>query len=239
MMVDITETVSSELLNEILAGLDGVTPGPWENIDGTGIIRSEHHDGRHDVARSDLMWGLNRSGSNAAHIARCDPDTMRSILTELQQLRAASATPQAETAPDVAGQVKVPEGQTPLNDKLHHRLLDVINEGIKARDEGGSSPYHGHSLEHCLHATGWVQRDLRLALDDLEELIAAQHGDVVVRTAKLLYEKDDKIALLTAALERQRANIERWIETGEPASPDESKSIYEQICAALEAQDGK
>ena len=71
------------------------------------------------------------------------------------------ATP---TAP-ASGRVKVPDGQTPLNEKLSHPLLDVFNEGIAARDNGTSSPYHGHSLEHCLHAAGWVQRDLRLALD--------------------------------------------------------------------------
>lgn len=68
-------------------------------------------------------------------------------------------------AAPTAGRVKVPAGQTPLNDDLGHRLIDVFNEGGKARDEGKSSPYHGHSLEHCLHAMGWVQRDLRLALD--------------------------------------------------------------------------
>lgn len=61
--------------------------------------------------------------------------------------------------------IVVPAGQTPLNGDLSHRLLDVIREGAAARDSGASSPYHGHSLEHCLHATGWLQRDLRLALD--------------------------------------------------------------------------
>lgn len=45
---------------------------------------------------------------------------------------------------------------------------------------------------------------------------------------------NDRINVLTAALERQRANIEHWLETGEAAGPEESKSIYDQICAALE-----
>ena len=61
--------------------------------------------------------------------------------------------------------VAVPEGQTPLNDKLGHRLLDVLREGQEARRDGTGSPYHGHSLEHCIHAAGWVQQDLRMALD--------------------------------------------------------------------------
>ena len=62
-------------------------------------------------------------------------------------------------------EIKVPDGQTPLDVNLHHRYLEVIKEGEKARNTGVSNPYHGHSLEHCLHATGWVNRDLRIALD--------------------------------------------------------------------------
>ena len=74
-------------------------------------------------------------------------------------------------APDVGDEkrVKVPEGQTPLDDNLDHRYLAVLDEGSRARDSGEGSPYHGHSLEHCLHATGWVSRDLRLALNKAHE----------------------------------------------------------------------
>lgn len=74
-------------------------------------------------------------------------------------------------APDVGEEkrVKVPGGQTPLDDNLSHRYLAVLDEGSKARDSGEGSPYHGHSLEHCLHATGWVSRDLRLALNKARE----------------------------------------------------------------------
>lgn len=46
---------------------------------------------------------------------------------------------------------------------------------------------------------------LRERIAELEELIAAQHGDVVVRTAKLLYEKDDALASLQAENERKDA----------------------------------
>lgn len=88
----------------------------------------------------------------------------------------------------------VPEGQTPFDDSLNHPLLDVIKEGEKARETGNGSPYHGHSLEHCLHATGWVCRDLRIALDAaqaeiarlreaLECLIDEQNGPPIERHA--------------------------------------------------------
>jgi hypothetical protein len=79
-----------------------------------------------------------------------------------------SATPTQAQPQDVVPttpRFPVPEGQTPLNDTLGHRFLDVLNEGAAARATGKASPYHGHSLEHCLHAFGWVSRDLRLALD--------------------------------------------------------------------------
>ena len=38
---------------------------------------------------------------------------------------------------------------------------------------------------------------------------------------------------LLEALKRQQANIRHWIETGVPATPEESKSISDQIDAAI------
>jgi hypothetical protein len=61
-----------------------------------------------------------------------------------------------------------PMTYTPLNEKLGHPLLDVFNAGEKARETGGTSGYPGNSLEYIVHAAGWVQRDLRLALDKLQ-----------------------------------------------------------------------
>ncbi len=78
----------------------------------------------------------------------------------------------------MAGQVSVPAGQTPLDGKLEHPLLDVVRAGEKARDSGAGSPYHGHSLEHCLHAIGWVKRDLRIALDEAKAALTELHAEV-------------------------------------------------------------
>lgn len=54
---------------------------------------------------------------------------------------------------------------TPLDPDMSHPVIKVILEGIAARDSGANSPYPGNTLEHSLHAFGWVQRDLRLAWD--------------------------------------------------------------------------
>lgn len=40
---------------------------------------------------------------------------------------------------------------------------------------------------------------------------------------------------LRTAVQRQIENIDRWMETGEPASPEDSRSIYEQLKKALDA----
>lgn len=40
------------------------------------------------------------------------------------------------------------------------------------------------------------------------------------------------VPAMYAALDRQIRNIEHWMETGEAAGPEESKSIYEQLVAA-------
>ena len=45
---------------------------------------------------------------------------------------------------------------------------------------------------------------------------------------------------MLAALKRQQANIRRWLDTGVPADAKESKSISEQIDAAIKlAEDGR
>ncbi len=59
---------------------------------------------------------------------------------------------------------------------------------------------------------------------DAGELVVAQYATSAAEA---------RVKELGEALTRQKLNIEHWLETGTPASPEESKSIYEQICAAL------
>ena len=74
--------VSDERIAEMLAGLQGVTPGPWYHAKG----REEYHLGW-EVGAPNAAISVCFKAEVSAHIARCDPDTMRSILTELQQAR--------------------------------------------------------------------------------------------------------------------------------------------------------
>lgn len=98
-MTDHTHQRAREALAEIEAGLEGVTPGPWKwrndinhreyNLS-PGILITGETDG--------TPWGDLIDKANAAHIARCDPDTLASIIAlvkamdeELADLRAAHA----------------------------------------------------------------------------------------------------------------------------------------------------
>ena len=88
-----SDRVSNERLAEMLAGLEGVTPGPWDTR--ANLVRAIDGDDAIPIFESRMPWKkhrhtrtvVNQEWHNLNHIARCDPDTMRSILTELQHLR--------------------------------------------------------------------------------------------------------------------------------------------------------
>lgn len=126
---------------------DDIHEGPAD-FDGKVLLRN-------GVAQGGVGWRWRERGPTTIIAYKRKPKASEPVAPET-----ADEKPEAP-----ALRCKVPEGQTPLNDDLGHRYLDVFNEGMKAREDEASSPYHGHSLEHCLHSAGWVQRDLRLALD--------------------------------------------------------------------------
>lgn len=120
-------------------------------------------------------WCADTFGPNwATHIWPPERDMCR------KTWQAALTHARAQAGEPVAGR-KVPDGQTPLDANLKHRYLDVIKEGEMARESGTGSPYHGHSLEHCLHAVGWVHRDLRIALDQAKSHPAPAQEPVAAR----------------------------------------------------------
>jgi len=81
------QTISDEKLAEIIKGCEGVTPGPWMVRDHCVFTKEP---GR-CVARLDWHIRDERDDANAAHIARLDPQTVLSLLTELQRRREAEA----------------------------------------------------------------------------------------------------------------------------------------------------
>lgn len=82
-----SDRVSDKRLAEMLAGLEDVTPGPWDYRRGNKYVAgfSGSVNARQVAVIPD--GNLTNKSSDFHHIARCDPDTMRSILTELQHLR--------------------------------------------------------------------------------------------------------------------------------------------------------
>lgn len=75
--------------------------------------------------------------------------------------------------------------------------------------------------------------DPEVERDELINRLIAADTDLTDEAATALEAAERENKALRAALERQRTNIEHWLETGEAASREESKSIYDQICAAL------
>lgn len=89
--------VAKDKIEEMLAGLEGVTPGPWKSAasveyDCYGIYPDTGFT-EFPIAKMPEYKLTQIVQADAAHIARCDPDTMRSILTDYLRLREAEETP--------------------------------------------------------------------------------------------------------------------------------------------------
>jgi hypothetical protein len=79
-----SDAVSGTVLRDILAGCEGVTPGPWERR-----ADPSHYDSVTDIYAQGFIiaqtCGKSFDGmeARAAHIARLDPQTIASIVSEL------------------------------------------------------------------------------------------------------------------------------------------------------------
>ncbi len=112
---------TDKLAAEMLAGLEGVTPGPWTwgskyvcRLDGTRYERLfQTSTGENEGG--DSQWEL-----NAAHIARCSPDNIRTLLEERSAREATISAleaenkrlrealePSAETKADYSGEIEL------------------------------------------------------------------------------------------------------------------------------------
>lgn len=84
--------ITNERLAEMLAGLEGVMPGPWD------VKTHEEWEEGFDFfsgPENTFTFRADVEPEDAAHIARCDPDTIRTLITELQSLRSPSPAPEA------------------------------------------------------------------------------------------------------------------------------------------------
>lgn len=86
-----TERVSDEKLQAMLAGCEGVTRGPW-----TSFYKSKYDEYHVGVGPGPMRLALFTDGCptenpdrDTKHIAACDPDTIRSLVSELLALREA------------------------------------------------------------------------------------------------------------------------------------------------------
>lgn len=73
---------ATALWNEIEAGLKGVAPGPWRaTFEGNGVVLG--YAGGFQVHRDIIGASAN---ATAAHIARCSPDNMTTLLADRNAL---------------------------------------------------------------------------------------------------------------------------------------------------------
>lgn len=107
-----------EEINAMLDGLAGVTPGRW--FAKHRRIYRYHEEG--EFAHISAAIACDVADLDAAHIARCDPDTIRSILTELLELR-------AENERLLAAMVKARDGLR--WSQIHLREADMCSVSVE------------------------------------------------------------------------------------------------------------
>lgn len=91
-----TMQVDKARLDEMLVGMEGVTPGPWD------VKTQEDWDAGFSFfggPNGAFTFPVDGEPLDIAHIARCDPDTIRSIITELLELRSLRSTEGKEGEP--------------------------------------------------------------------------------------------------------------------------------------------
>jgi hypothetical protein len=75
--------ITDDKLAELLAGLEGVTPGPWKHLrDPNAIVKIYPNKMANPLPVA--LIGSMASKMDGPHLARCDPDTIRSLITRLQ-----------------------------------------------------------------------------------------------------------------------------------------------------------
>lgn len=136
-------TVSNELIDEMLAGLEGVTPGPWLKE----MEQDEEEDFPSFYVSSAVTTSCNltvvakmgeasaNARTDASHIARCDPDTMRSILTELRDRRASPSGVAVKGDEALRKEIRlsaaifeaVASGRQTMNPAIAGSLVDLFN----------------------------------------------------------------------------------------------------------------
>lgn len=91
-----SETLTTEQVEELLAGCEGATPGPWG--EGDKWVFASPRDGNPSSALENILRN-EEAQANAAHIARLDPQTVASLATELLVLRKRVEWQDISTAP--------------------------------------------------------------------------------------------------------------------------------------------
>ena len=86
------------LVEELRAGLEGVTPGPWRSVG--GILEDDDEGNSRFFVRPVKSEGWQvvqtfgpHGSANAAHIARCSPDNIAKLLDHIAALAAQLAAP--------------------------------------------------------------------------------------------------------------------------------------------------
>lgn len=138
--------ISTERLEEMRRGLEGVTPGPWKAVSEPNYengyvytsVQPERPDpealrhllmasGEHHVCRmthTPMERKFRHYRVDAAHIAHCDPDTIRSMIDELLAYRSLDKGEVEDEAGEVVDEKMLDRARRRASDAIHNAQAD-------------------------------------------------------------------------------------------------------------------
>lgn len=190
--------VSNERLAEMLAGLEGVTPGPWiKDVNPTtDFLYGTGQKGRMHI-------GSIPSKHDREYLTRCDPDTIRAMILELQALRSTPAEAEPVAWRYSSGWVTGPE--------MVKLWLHTADAGLAKSEAAAGNivhPLYAHPLPNPSPSDGEVSDVLRRArnyIDDMPHLFPENaHPNDRDTHRQLEAEREPLLLALTAAIQSKR-----------------------------------
>lgn len=163
------------LIKRLEAGLEGVTPGPWYS-EGTAVFFDTRKlaccgKGTFECCGNPDIDGdygpvAETSETGARHIANCDPDTIRTLLSALQAQAAEIERLRKQVAPD--------EVPGPSHDEVMAKMEAKLREAVKllTRVKAAWEALPGGKDYPPPVIQAWLMEDMQPAINDVRAFLA-------------------------------------------------------------------
>lgn len=216
-----TVTATDELISEIEAGLEGVTPGPWD----VAINDVPRKEVEYAVVTTggwfDIAPGINNE-ADAHHIARCSPNNIAALIARIRE--------QDKEIERLTRERNAHKGKSISRGRRLYRLNQHIQQVCDVVEDDGDRVYFGSTNDAD------VLKELAQAMDGLNWGAIIRERDEVdpyAEIKRLIHERDEA---RNKALEDAAAVLKTLLR--DPLNPPDIAEIDDAI-RAMKSTEGE